>query len=177
MRIIGIDPGLGRVGYGVIEARRGRFQAHAYGVIATDPKARPAARLEAIHAAVSALIDAERPEVAAVERLFFNTNVTTAMAVSEARGVILLALEQRGLAVFEYTPAEVKQAIAGYGRADKSQMQAMVRVLLGLGTVPRPDDAADALAVALAHAQHQHFAHALEVSGATGARSGEGRRV
>ncbi|MBE3563392.1 MAG: crossover junction endodeoxyribonuclease RuvC [Hydrogenibacillus schlegelii] len=165
MRIIGIDPGVGRVGYGVVEADGDRWRAIAYGVIATEPGRRPADRLLAIAEALEALLRQTDPQAAAVERLFFKANVTTAMAVSEARGVILLVLGRRGLNVAEYTPAEVKQAIAGNGRAGKGQMQAMVRLLLGLPAPPAPDDAADALALALAHGQRFRFDRRIAAGG------------
>lgn len=122
-----------------------------YGAIITGPSDPMPARLLAIHRAVTGLIRDYRPEAVAVEALFFGRNVTTALTVGQARGVVLLAAAQAGLPVYEYKPAEVKQALAGYGGADKRQMQEMVRIMLGLDAIPRPDDAADAVAIAICH--------------------------
>ena len=153
---LGIDPGTATLGYGVI-AGNTRPRAVDYGVIETDPGADMAARLLILHAGVSQLIEEHRPGIVAVEQLFFARNVTTALSVGQARGVILLAAAQHGVPVTEYTPMQVKQAVAGYGKADKPQMQEMVRIILNLKTRPSPDDAADALAIALCHAQSAPF--------------------
>ncbi len=150
--VLGIDPGTGRTGYGLVRQERdGSLQAVAYGVIETPAKTLMPQRLLLLYQRLNEILLLHRPDGAAVEKLFFSRNVTTAISVGQARGVALLTLAQAGLEVGEYTPNEIKQAISGYGGADKRQMQEMVRVLLGLEAVPRPDDAADALAVAITH--------------------------
>ncbi|MBL8129921.1 MAG: crossover junction endodeoxyribonuclease RuvC [Chloroflexia bacterium] len=156
MIALGFDPGTARLGYGVI-ASDPDPRAIDYGIIATDANLPMAQRLVEIHEAVTELIQVFRPDAVAVERLFFAQNVTTAMTVGQARGVVLLAAAQRGLPVAEYAPSEVKQAVVGYGKADKRQIQEMVRIMLGLEAVPRPDDAADALAIAICHVQVAPF--------------------
>ena len=156
MIALGFDPGTARLGYGVI-ASEPDPRAIDYGIIATDPNLPMPQRLVEIHDAVTELIQVFRPDAVAVERLFFAQNVTTAMTVGQARGVVLLAAAQRGLPVAEYAPSEVKQAVVGYGKADKRQIQEMVRIMLGLGSVPQPDDAADALAIAICHVQVAPF--------------------
>jgi crossover junction endodeoxyribonuclease RuvC len=156
MIVIGFDPGTARLGYGVIESDP-EPDAIEFGVIATDSKVAMANRLLTIHSAVGDLIDRHQPEAIAVESLFFAQNVTTAMTVGQARGIVLLAAAQRGIPVAEYAPSEVKQAVVGYGKADKQQMQEMVRIILGLDSPPTPDDAADALAVAICHVQTAPF--------------------
>lgn len=151
MRVLGIDPGTATTGYGVVEEVNGDLKPLAFGVIRT-PADRPLpARLQLIYRALRELAVKWGPTVAAVEELFFSRNVRTAMSVGQARGVTLLALADIGLNVAEYTPLAIKQAVTGYGNADKAQVQEMVRLLLGLAEVPRPDDAADALAVAICH--------------------------
>lgn len=155
MIAVGIDPGTARLGYGVIDEEGPH--ALAYGVVETPAGLPMPERLLLLFDGVSTLLAEHRPDALAVEQLFFARNTTTAMAVGQARGVVLLAAARAGLPVAEYTPAEVKQAVVGYGRADKGQMQEMVRLLLGLERVPHPDDAADALAVALCHAQTAAF--------------------
>jgi crossover junction endodeoxyribonuclease RuvC len=156
MIALGFDPGTARLGYGVITSDPDP-RAIDYGIIATDANLPMAQRLVEIHEAVTELIQVFRPDAVAVERLFFAQNVTTAMTVGQARGVVLLAAAQRGLPVAEYAPSEVKQAVVGYGKADKRQIQEMVRIMLGLEAVPRPDDAADALAIAICHVQIAPF--------------------
>lgn len=151
MRILGIDPGTGILGFGVIEASRGQAQLVDAGVIRTPVKEDDAVRLQIIFEELTDIIVNSNPKVMAVEKLFFARNVTTAMTVAQARGVVLLCGKQAGLELFEYTPLQIKQAITGYGKADKKQVQEMVRVLLKLKEVPKPDDAADALAAALTH--------------------------
>lgn len=151
MRILGIDPGTGILGFGVIEASRGNVQLVDAGVIRTPVKEDDAVRLLTIYEELTDLIVQNKPTVMAVEKLFFARNVTTAMTVSQARGVVLLCGQQAGMQLFEYTPMQIKQAVTGYGKADKKQMQEMVRVLLKLKEIPKPDDAADALAAALTH--------------------------
>ena len=153
---IGIDPGTAILGFGVVEGdNESRVVDH--GAIETEAGLAMPDRLLILHSEVSRLLERYEPDELAVEQLFFSRNVTTAIAVGQARGVVLLAAAQRGIPVFEYTPAEIKNAIVGYGKADKRQMQEMVRILLGLAEVPHPDDAADALAIALCHAQTRQF--------------------
>jgi crossover junction endodeoxyribonuclease RuvC len=162
MIAIGFDPGTARLGYGVIESEPNP-RAIDFGVIVTDADLPMQRRLLAIHAAVGELIDRHRPQAVAVELLFFARNVTTAMTVGQARGIILLTAAQRDVPVAEYAPSEVKQAVVGYGKADKHQMQEMVRVILGLPAPPHPDDAADALAVAICHVQSAPFRSSVGV--------------
>lgn len=152
MRILGIDPGTAITGFGVIETDGQKHKLVDAGVIRTPAKQALELRLETIYDDIKEIINTHKPDHCAVEQLFFAQNVTTAMAVSQARGVILLAIIKSGLDHSEYTPLQVKQAMTGYGRADKNQMQEMVKIMLGLKTVPKPDDAADALAVAITHA-------------------------
>jgi crossover junction endodeoxyribonuclease RuvC len=151
MRVLGIDPGTAITGYGVVEEMQGDVRSLAFGVIRTPASQSLPVRLQSIYREVRDLATKWEPSTAAVEELFFSSNVRTAMSVGQARGVTLLALADAGLEVAEYTPLVIKQAVTGYGRAGKMQMQEMVRLLLGLEEVPRPDDAADALAVAICH--------------------------
>jgi crossover junction endodeoxyribonuclease RuvC len=151
MRVLGIDPGTATTGYGVVGEVQGELQPLAFGVIKTPANQPLPRRLQLIYRAISDLAEEWKPTAAAVEELFFSRNVRTAMSVGHARGVTLLALANAGLDVAEYTPLAIKQAVTGYGNADKAQMQEMVRLLLRLDKVPRPDDAADALAVAICH--------------------------
>lgn len=152
MRIIGIDPGTGILGFGVIEMVKGKPILVDAGVIRTPVKEDDAIRLETIYDELTDIIASTKPSAMSVEKLFFAKNVTTAMTVAQARGVVLLCGKQAGLELFEYTPMQIKQAVTGYGKADKKQMQEMVRVHLGLSEVPKPDDCADALAAALTYA-------------------------
>ena len=151
-RIIGIDPGTATTGFGVIDVEAGRFRLVDAGVITTPAGTPMPERLRTLHDELTEVIAATRPQQAVVEQLFFATNVTTAISVGQARGVILLTLAEAGLDPVEYTPMQIKQAVTGYGGAKKPQIQEMVRVLLGLSVIPRPDDAADALAAASTHA-------------------------
>ncbi|WP_200805757.1 crossover junction endodeoxyribonuclease RuvC [Alicyclobacillus vulcanalis] len=153
MRILGVDPGLARLGFGIIERGPGDSLRHvAHGCIETEADAPLPERLQRIFHRLTELCREHQPSVMAVEELFFSRNTTTAFTVGQARGVALLAGAEAGIAVMEYTPMQVKQAVTGYGRADKRQIQDMVRILLRLSSAPKPDDAADALAVAIAHA-------------------------
>jgi len=156
MITLGIDPGTARLGYGLIASEQDPSMV-ASGVIETPSSMTMPARLVILFDAVSELMARYQPTTVAVEQLFFARNVTTAIVVGQARGVVLLAAGRMGVPVAEYTPTEVKQAVTGYGNADKRQMQEMVRVVLGLADIPQPDDAADALAVALCHAQSSAF--------------------
>ena len=149
MIILGIDPGTAALGYGIVESTRGRVREVDHGCLETSPDTSLPQRLLAIHALVDELIASHEPAVVAVERLFFSKNVQTAFGVGQARGVVLLAAAQHGVPVREATPSEVKSAIAGYGAADKEQVQRMVQMVLGMAERPRPDDAADALAIAV----------------------------
>jgi crossover junction endodeoxyribonuclease RuvC len=153
--VLGIDPGTALTGYGIVERQGSQLRAVDYGCLETLPTHALPQRLLEIHNGVLELIDAHSPRFLGVERLFFNRNVQTAFAVGQARGVVLLAAAERGIPVFEYGPHEVKLAVTGYGRADKRQVQRMVQLMLGMPLLPKPDDAADALAVAicLAHGQ------------------------
>jgi crossover junction endodeoxyribonuclease RuvC len=152
VRILGIDPGIAIVGFGVIDKEGSKLTPVQYGAIQTDSKTEAFIRLKQVYETMGELIERYKPDAVAIEKLFFNRNVTTAFAVAEARGVLILAGVQRGLPVSEYTPLQVKQAIVGYGRAEKKQVQEMVRIFLKLSAVPKPDDVADALAVAICHA-------------------------
>ncbi len=155
---LGIDPGTATTGYGFVRLTpNGQLVAVAFGIISTDKDEAPALRLENIYNQLNKLIKKYKPETAAVEKLFFARNVTTGIAVGQARGVVLLALQKANLEIFEYTPLEVKQAVSGYGGADKKQMQEMVRTLLQLNQIPKPDDAADALAVAITHLNTKRY--------------------
>jgi crossover junction endodeoxyribonuclease RuvC len=164
VRILGIDPGTAKLGYAVV-AVDGEPVALDYGIVETSSATDMARRLLEVHDSLRALIAEFKPEVMAVEQLFFARNVTTALAVGQARGVAMLAAAQSGMAVVEYTPAQVKQAVAGYGKADKHQIQQMVQVLLALDHPPTPDDAADALAIALCHAQSHAFLDRIAQNG------------
>jgi crossover junction endodeoxyribonuclease RuvC len=163
MRILGLDPGTAITGYGLIEEQGGALTTLAYGVISTPAGLALPKRLQQIYGELGDLIRSGQPEVGAVEQLFFSRNARTALAVGHARGVILLALANAAVSIVEYTPLQIKQALSGYGRASKSQIQEMVRLILGLKAIPQPDDAADALAVAICHAHSARWA-ALEVS-------------
>ncbi len=153
MLILGIDPGTASIGYGLIEIDEGRANRPCrildFGCFKTSPSESTAMRLSALHKMLTKLIKKYRPDTIAVEELFFFTNLKTAIKVSQARGVILLAAQQNKLTIHEYTPLQVKQAITGYGRAQKQQIQQMVKSILGLAEIPKPDDAADALAIAI----------------------------
>ena len=152
MRILGIDPGIGICGFGLIETRtRADAKALDYGVVTTKIRAPLPSRLKELYDSMSEVFKETKPEVVSIEKLFFTKNITTGIAVAEARGIILLIAEQNNLPVFEYTPNEIKKTLTGYGSAKKPQMQEMVRLHLGLEKKPKPDDAADALAAAITH--------------------------
>jgi crossover junction endodeoxyribonuclease RuvC len=155
---LGIDPGTATTGYGLVRLERdGSLVAVKYGVILTPKDASAPARLEMLYNDLSSLLNQYHPETAAVEKLFFSRNVTTAIAVGQARGVVMLCIQQAGIEPFEYTPNEIKQAVAGYGGAQKKQIQEMVRALLQLDSIPKPDDAADALAIAITHLNTKRY--------------------
>ena len=151
MRILGIDPGYGITGFGLVEAQRGQFQLLRCGAITTPAGMDFSARLEIIYEDMKELLEVAKPDVVAIEELFFGQNVTTGIGVAQSRGVILLAIRQAGLEVFQYKPMQVKQAVVGYGNATKHQVQDMTKRLLRLQAMPKPDDAADAIAIALCH--------------------------
>ena len=153
MRVLGIDPGYGITGFGLIEASHTQARLLRCGAITTPPGADFSARLEMIYEDMRQLLDMAKPDVVAIEELFFGQNVTTGIGVAQSRGVILLAIRQAGLEVCAYKPMQVKQAVVGYGNATKHQVQDMTRRLLHLEKLPKPDDAADAIAIALCHAR------------------------
>lgn len=153
MIILGIDPGLATVGWGIIESVRGQIRPIAYGAITTPARTDIEARLLMIQNDIEALISKYKPDEMAIEELFFNTNITTGIAVAEARGVILCTAHRLGVKISEYTPLQVKQAVVGYGKAEKRQVIAMVTSLLKLKEPPKPDDTADAVAIAICHSQ------------------------
>ena len=164
MIILGIDPGLATMGYGVINAVKGNYSVIDYGVVTTPKERTLPERLQQLEDGVKELIETYRPDNVSIEELFFSKNITTGIPVAEARGVILLtAVKALGKEVYEYTPNQIKQAVTGYGGADKIQMQHMVQTLLRLKSVPRPDDAADALAVAICHAQTSRMINNFKV--------------
>jgi crossover junction endodeoxyribonuclease RuvC len=155
---LGIDPGTATTGYGLVRLEPdGSLVAVKYGVILTPKDASAPARLEMLYNELSDLLKEYHPDTAAVEKLFFSRNVTTALAVGQARGVVMLCMQQAGIEPFEYTPNEIKQAVAGYGGAQKKQIQEMVRALLQLDSIPKPDDAADALAIAITHLNTRRY--------------------
>jgi len=151
MRILGIDPGYGITGFGLVDAQRGQFRLLRCGAITTPAGMDFSARLEIIYEDMKELLKVAQPDAVAIEELFFGQNVTTGIGVAQSRGVILLAIRQAGLEVFQYKPMQVKQAVVGYGNATKHQVQDMTKRLLGLNAMPKPDDAADAIAIALCH--------------------------
>ena len=153
MRILGIDPGYGITGFGLVDAQRGQFQLLRCGAITTPAGMDFSARLEIIYEDMRQLLEVAKPDVVAIEELFFGQNVTTGIGVAQSRGVILLAIRQAGLPVYSYKPMQVKQAVVGYGNATKRQVQDMTKRLLHLEKMPKPDDAADAIAIALCHAR------------------------
>jgi crossover junction endodeoxyribonuclease RuvC len=157
MIVLGIDPGIAITGYGIVREHGGQPEMVAYGAVRTPAGLDLPLRLQQVYSGMRDVIEEYRPDSAAVEKLLFGKNVTTAMAVGQARGVTLLALADCHLSIGEYTPASIKQAVAGYGNAGKAQMQEMVRLLLGLDEIPRPDDAADALAVAITHLHSSRY--------------------
>jgi crossover junction endodeoxyribonuclease RuvC len=155
MRVLGIDPGTGILGFGVVDVAHGTakpFTMVDAGVVRTPPHTPHDERLEDIFNSLTEIIEQTKPDACSVEKLFFTRNITTAMSVAEARGVVLLVAKQHNVPIYEYTPPQIKQTLTGYGKADKKQMQEMVRLQLGLKEVPKPDDCADALAAAITHA-------------------------
>ena len=153
MIVLGIDPGLATMGWGVLKSERGRFETIDYGVVLTPKNETLPVRIAMLEEGVKKLVDKYTPDEIALEELFFNNNITTGINVAQARGVILLTCVKNCGRLYEYTPLQIKQALTGYGRAEKKQIQIMVKTLLRLDGIPKPDDAADALAVALTHCQ------------------------
>lgn len=158
MRVLGLDPGTATTGYGVIDAVDGRLTVVTYGVIRTSSQKSASQRLQKIYQELNDLIAEYEPDTAGIEEVFFGRNITTAISVGQARGVLMLALANADIPVGEYSPPKIKDAVTGYGKADKAQVQLMVRNLLDLEETPRPDDAADGLAVAITHYQYHRFA-------------------
>lgn len=152
MVILGIDPGFAITGYGVVDYTGNKFKVIDYGAVCTDKSELFSSRLQSIYDTLSSIIDMYRPDCMAIEELFFNNNAKTAIMAAHGRGVAMLACTVKSIPCFEYTPLQVKQNIAGYGRAEKRQVQQMVKVILNLDSIPKPDDAADALAIAICHA-------------------------
>ncbi|NJN53437.1 MAG: crossover junction endodeoxyribonuclease RuvC [Anaerolineae bacterium] len=157
MRILGLDPGTATTGYGIIDVIEGEFTAVTYGTISTPADAPMPQRLQTIQQELQQLISDYQPDTAGVEEVFFGRNITTAITVGQARGVLLLTLANAGLSIGEYSPPKIKDAVTGYGKADKNQVQLMIQNLLNLAEKPRPDDAADGLAVAITHYHYHRF--------------------
>jgi crossover junction endodeoxyribonuclease RuvC len=157
LRVLGIDPGTATTGYGVVDAVDGRLTAVTYGTNATSAKDNMPQRLQSIYQQINELLIEFQPDSAGIEELFFGRNITTAITVGQARGVLILALANAGLPIGEYSPPKIKESVTGYGKADKAQVQMMIRNLLNLEETPRPDDAADGLAVAITHYHYQRF--------------------
>lgn len=152
MIIVGIDPGYAIVGVGIVKYNKNKLSMVEYGAITTQAHTKTTQRLQIIYEKINEVFEEYKPDAVAIEELFFNNNAKTAIAVAQARGVLLTASANKGIPVYEYTPLQIKQAVTGYGRADKQQMQQMVKMLLNLNVIPKPDDAADALAVGICHA-------------------------
>lgn len=167
MRILGIDPGIAIVGYGVVDKEANRYKTVAYDAVTTRAHTPLEERLQLVYKGIDEIIKLYKPDAMSIEELFFNSNAKTAVAVGQARGVILLAAVQNNLPVYEYTPLQVKQALTGYGRASKAQIQQMMKSILGLSSVPKPDDVADALAIAVCHGNSMRF-NAIKSYGGTG---------
>jgi crossover junction endodeoxyribonuclease RuvC len=157
MKIVGIDPGIAILGYGVVDFTNNKFKVIDYGAILTTPKNKMPERIEIIYDSLGEILDKYKPDAVAYEELFFNSNAKTAITVGQARGAAVLSAQKRKLNIYEYTPLQVKQAVTGYGRADKKQIQQMVKVMLCLKEVPKPDDVADALAIAICHGHSSHM--------------------
>ena len=157
MIVFGIDPGIAIVGYGVIEYIGNKFNVIDYGAVQTSNECSFPIRLKTVYDEISALLEKYKPDALAIEELFFNKNSKTAIIIGQARGALVLAAVNKGIEIYEYTPLQVKQGVVGYGRADKRQIQEMVKILLNLEKIPKPDDVADALAVAICHAHSGNF--------------------
>ncbi len=167
MRILGIDPGIAIVGYGIVDKEGNRYKTVAYDAVTTRAHTPLEERLEKVYNGVDEIIKIYKPDVMSIEELFFNNNAKTALTVGQARGVIILAAVKNGVPVYEYTPLQVKQALTGYGRASKTQIQQMMKSMLGLTEIPKPDDVADALAIAVCHGNSIRFNSIKEFGGLT----------
>lgn len=163
MRILGIDPGYAILGYGIVDFDNNHFKVIDYGAITTDKDQPMPERLKELYSGISSIIDLYRPDMAAVEELFFNKNVKTAILVAQARGAVITAITNKDIELFEYTPLQIKQALVGYGRAEKNQVQQMVKIILNLDKVPKPDDVADALAVAVTHGNSHNASGVMRI--------------
>ncbi|MBE6732681.1 MAG: crossover junction endodeoxyribonuclease RuvC [Ruminococcaceae bacterium] len=168
MRVLGIDPGYAIVGYGIVDYDGYKFNTVAYGAITTSAGEPFSRRISVIYDDMKTILKTYKPDALSIERLYFNTNTTTAIDVAQARGVILLSAEQEGVEIFEYTPLQVKQAITGYGKAEKRQVMEMVKSFLSLNAIPKPDDTADALALAICHAHSAGNLYAKTLKGVKG---------
>lgn len=163
MIALGIDPGTATTGYGIVkDCPDGRLISISYGVIRTDSKSHYSIRLREIYEGILSLIECYKPDAMAIEQLFFNKNVSSALSVGQARGVVILTAALSGIQLSEYTPIQVKEAVTGYGRADKHQIQHMIKMLLGFDDIPKPDDAADALALAICHLNSYKIKHLID---------------
>lgn len=163
MRIIGIDPGIAILGFGVLDYNNNNFKVIDYGAIFTTPKNSMPERLEILFNSLGEIIDKYNPEAIAFEELFFNQNAKTAIIVGQARGAVVLCAQIKKLNIFEYTPLQVKQAVVGYGRAEKKQVQQMVKMILNLKEIPKPDDVADALAIGICHGNSSHMSEMFRI--------------
>lgn len=163
MKIIGIDPGIAILGYGVLEYDRNKFKVIDYGAVTTTNKNSLPERLEILYNSLEKLFELHKPDAVAFEELFFNQNAKTAIVVGQARGVAILSAQKKGINIYEYTPLQVKQAVTGYGRADKNQVQQMVKMLLNLKEIPKPDDVADGLAIGICHGHSSHAAEMFRI--------------
>lgn len=162
MRILGIDPGFALLGYGAVDMKGNRFTACCYGTLTTDPQMEMPDRLKHLYSSLMDIIELYRPDAVSIEELFFNKNVKTALLVGQARGVVILACANSGVPIYEYTPLEIKQGLVGYGRAEKKQIQMMVKTILNLPKTPKPDDTADALAAAICHGHSAGFQNRIK---------------
>ncbi len=165
MIILGIDPGYAIIGYGVVKYENYKFIPLEYGAVTTPAKTDFCARLDMIYRGITSIIEKHKPDAMSIEKLFFNTNTTTAIDVAQARGVILLAATRQNVPIFEYTPLQVKQSVTGYGRAQKAQVMEMTRQMLNLKCVPKPDDTADALALGICHGYNASLLNKLNLGG------------
>lgn len=162
MRILGIDPGYAILGYGIIDKKGNRYSVCDYGVVTTNPSMAMPDRLKYLYTQIMEIIHEYEPDVVSIEELFFNTNSKTALLVGQARGVVILACANSDIEIREYTPLQIKQGLVGYGRADKKQVQAMVKAILNLNEVPQPDDTADALAAAICHGNTSRLLNSID---------------
>lgn len=163
MRIIGIDPGIAIMGFGILDYKQNKFSVVNYGAVTTTNRESMPKRLEILYDSLESILKEYKPDAVAFEELFFNQNAKTAILVGQARGISILCAQRNNIDIYEYTPLQVKQAVAGYGRAEKKQIQYMVKVLLNLKEIPKPDDTADALAVAICHGHSSHLGDMFKI--------------